>query len=194
MKMPSPSHPSTGFVDPYEHLPEGPLPAGTDSLVQTMVKVSSQDRDFINSLHASRPTIRITFAILLHRLCHELRANNITEFDPVAYERAVGGLSITLGSVKPEQYKYHGVETGRLTGGTNIQSLPRDDRRPVVRSSQPDEQPHGQAAAGHDPGRTVGVARSPDSASSVATDAAGPCESPVGQEAKRTTRTRKGHK
>jgi len=167
--------PPTGFVDPYAHLPEAPdLPPGStaDCVIQAAVKFSNRDRALLQSVHFARPTIRITVAILIHRLCHELRKHGITEYDPNAYERAVGGLTIAL-------------------GGTASTAVSGD---PDVRSPASDEQPNRQATDGDDGRGTPRVPCPSDGSHPESPNAAESCQGPVAGKTKRATRVNKGHK
>lgn len=143
-----PTPPPSGFVDPYEPLWPSDLPSNR-TLFETMVRVGAADHRLITTVHTARPVMRKTVSILISRLCYELRKHGITEYDPAAYERAVGGLTILLGGTA--------VPTARPDSG--------------VGSTEPNEQPDRQTAGGDDRCGPSRVARSDDGTHPVTADA-----------------------
>jgi hypothetical protein len=86
-----------------------PYSTHRDEMERQTVSVNSADWNFIKQLDTDHNTRPLTINILIARLVEQLKQNGIEHYNPEAYRRAVGGLTINLGG------------TGTL-GGTVIDS------------------------------------------------------------------------
>lgn len=101
--------------------------------LRTSIVYHRDDFGFLNRVHGRKSTIQITTNILLRKLKHELERNNITSYDPDAYERAVAGCTLVLGSADA-------VPSTRHQSVVSAETADRDDGRRtgiVGRSSAP---------------------------------------------------------
>ncbi len=78
------------FTNPYEGLP-------CAQRTRTTIDVATRDKAFLDSLHGRKGTIQTTINILVQKTIHELRRNNITSYDPDAFESAIAGVVVVLG-------------------------------------------------------------------------------------------------
>ena len=159
------------YKDPYDSLPDFnkniPAPPGVEVAHATAVRYSASDRAYVNGCHGGRPSIQITSAILFHRLVNELKRIGIgPEYDPAAYELAVGSVRIVVDA--PVGYIAHPVGANLTVPAPTGESVV--DR--VQRSPASNDQPNRQAARRNDTGRTSKVARRVDAAHSVTTNPA----------------------
>lgn len=77
------------FLNPYE--------ADGDDVHKTTVNLGARDLAFLRGLNTNTGVLQTTIGILAKALVRALRENNLTEYDPDAYERAIAGLTVTLG-------------------------------------------------------------------------------------------------
>lgn len=115
------------FIDPYADLPP-------EAFLRANVDIPIEAWNFIKSLSpyaSDRPT---TLRILINRLINELKRNGITQYNPDdTFHRAVGGLTISLGSASSNDPRGTGSAVA-ITGTTtnpNLQTLEavnRNDR------------------------------------------------------------------
>lgn len=80
---------STSFSNPWKELSK-------DALLKTTVDVS---RDLISDIvrvHSKQGVLQTTIYLLLTKLVDELKRNDLTEYDPAAYELGVAGCTITF--------------------------------------------------------------------------------------------------
>lgn len=163
----------TNYTDPYLGLPEYkkdvPTPTGAPCVHFTTIKISAADRAFINGVHGARPTIIITAAILLNRAITALKLLGVgPDYDPEAYERAIGATVITIIG---QDGRSVSVGPGQ-TAGTTSHSTPTvgGTHAGVQRSPVVDNESHRETPARNDRPGTEGLARVSNAAYPVAAD------------------------
>jgi hypothetical protein len=131
---------NTNFTDPYS--------GDKKNCLRCSIHLGRDDLGFLKSLDPEHHSRATTFGILFTKLIHELKRNNITEYDPARYRTAIGGLTITLGQTERTN------DPGRAGSPPSLsnahQSDSRDDGRGVAAVPQP-----AQAAPSVDAGITI---------------------------------------
>lgn len=84
----------TGFYDPADDKKPDGSPVDT---LRTSAVYKAKTSAFLNGVRGRTGTTQTTANLLLEKLYDELVRNGITEYDPDAYETAVGGCKIVLG-------------------------------------------------------------------------------------------------
>lgn len=121
----------TDFLNPYADLPDS-------EVHRTTIVCDKNDYAFVMRLHGRKGAFQNTIYVLITRTIEQLKAKGITEYDPIRYERAVAGLTVTLGDGSPVHSGSGGTVDDRQKP-TSVEQVPDGDDAARTRSVvQPD--------------------------------------------------------